>query len=76
MSQHPYWFTYPYFKSTDKRVNLGIGGTDSGTPVFMGISFFKLVTVLTLKNSQNQRLKIYKWRHITSYLGVQYMSLL
>jgi hypothetical protein len=35
LTHYPYWFTYPYFFSTDKWVDLGIGSTDSGTPVYL-----------------------------------------
>jgi hypothetical protein len=32
--QYPYRLPYPYFESTDKWVDLGIGSTDSRTPVY------------------------------------------
>jgi hypothetical protein len=34
MIHHPYWLTYPYFKSTDKWVDLGTSSMDGGTPVY------------------------------------------
>ncbi len=53
LTHYPYWFTYPYFKSTDKWVDLGISNWDStirtstvtGTP----LQWFTISTDLLIR---------------------------
>jgi len=43
LTHYPYWFSYLYFKFTDKWVDLGIGSTDSGITVYIEFPQHKII---------------------------------